>query len=311
MRWFDRYKGLIRRIRIGYRINNYLNSDKLKPNKVIYKKYGLNRSVTAPLSHRILRSSTLREVEKPRPPAMRNTYFGYEFRTLQESFERDGFVILRGVFKAEAERINKEIDRLMLEGRLGFNFTGNKIVFANRESAYIDDLTRMPELTELLGALLNWPVKPFQTINFLYGSEQAAHSDSIHMSTYPEGKLTAAWIALEDIGPEQGPLFYYPGSHKLPYVYNEDLGLKENIFLLDKNPNRKYEQKVASILEQEQLEAKQFLPETGDVLIWHPNLLHGGSPHLNRNRSRKSMVIHYFGTDVICYHELTQRPALL
>ena len=53
-----------------------------------------------------------------------------------------------------------------------------------------------------------------------WGSEQAAHSDSIHMTTHPLGYMTAAWIALEEMTPDNGPLIYHPGSHKLPYLLN-------------------------------------------------------------------------------------------
>ena len=59
--------------------------------------------------------------------------------------------------------------------------------------------------------------KLFQSINFLTGSEQHTHSDSIHMSTFPLGGMAAAWVALEDITPGNGPLRYYTSSHKLPY----------------------------------------------------------------------------------------------
>ena len=47
------------------------------------------------------------------------------------------------------------------------------------------------------------------------GSQQGAHSDSIHMTTYPIGYLSAAWIAFEDIHPDSGPQLFYPGSHRL------------------------------------------------------------------------------------------------
>ena len=31
---------------------------------------------------------------------------------------------------------------------------------------------------------------------------------------------------------------------------------------------------------------------------------------LDKERTRKSMVFHYYAKDVICYHEITQRPTL-
>jgi ectoine hydroxylase-related dioxygenase (phytanoyl-CoA dioxygenase family) len=74
----------------------------------------------------------------------------------------------------------------------------------------------------LVAALLGHETTLFQSINFLTGSEQRTHSDSIHMSTFPLGGMAAAWVALEDITPGNRPLHYYPGSHKLPYYLNAD-----------------------------------------------------------------------------------------
>ena len=49
----------------------------------------------------------------------------------------------------------------------------------------------------------------------------------------------------------------------------------------------------------------------GDVLIWHANLMHGGNKHVDKSKTRKSMVFHYFSENVVSYHEFTQRPALI
>ncbi len=58
-------------------------------------------------------------------------------------------------------------------------------------------------------------------------------------------------------------------------------------------------------------EAREFHAQPGDVLFWHANLLHGGKKMTTPNASRKSMVIHCFADDVLCYHELTQRVAMM
>jgi len=42
---------------------------------------------------------------------------------------------------------------------------------------------------------------------------------------------------------------------------------------------------------------QSWLPElgrSGDVLIWHAQLLHGGRPILDRARTRASLVVHYW-----------------
>ena len=48
---------------------------------------------------------------------------------------------------------------------------------------------------------------PFQTLNFVKGSEQRAHSDTIHFSATPAGFMCGVWIALENVDKENGPLF--------------------------------------------------------------------------------------------------------
>ena len=42
---------------------------------------------------------------------------------------------------------------------------------------------------------------------------------------------------------------------------------------------------------------------TGDVLFWHANLLHGGSPRKNLALSRKALVCHHFAKGAVTYHD--------
>ena len=69
-------------------------------------------------------------------------------------------------------------------------------------------ILKHPGLLHWLGLLTERTPKPLQTIAGHKGSQQGVHSDSIHMTTYPLGYLTAAWIAFEDIHPDSGPLVY-------------------------------------------------------------------------------------------------------
>ena len=73
-------------------------------------------------------------------------------------------------------------------------------------------ILKHPGLLGWLRLLTEREPKPLQPITSHKGPQQAVHSDSIHMTTYPVGYLTAAWIAFEDIHPDSGPLVYYPGQ---------------------------------------------------------------------------------------------------
>ena len=206
--------------------------------------------------------------------------------------------------------INEEIDRIQ-EKHLIKPTHDNKLPFANRISPVIKNVTYTPQLICILNFLLGKDVVPFQTLNFIKGSNQRAHSDSIHMTTYPLGYLIAVWIALEDINENNGPLFYYPGSHHLPYLLNNDFNETSTTLKLGKKDYSDYEDVVEAIIQKDHFEKEIFLAKKGDVFIWHANLIHGGSPIIDHSLTRKSMVIHYYAKDVIKYHEISERPSLM
>lgn len=133
----------------------------------------------------------------------------------------------------------------------------------------------------------------------------------MYLTTEPIGYIISVWIPLEDIVPGSGELLYYPGSHRLPYVFNKDLNYKPSYWKINRHHHFAYEAKVQQLIEEHQLRPEHYLPRRGDMLIWHANLLHGGSPRKDESQTRKSLVMHYFARGVLCYHESTGRAALL
>jgi Phytanoyl-CoA dioxygenase (PhyH) len=177
----------------------------------------------------------------------------------------------------------------------------------------IDALLRDPSLVEPVSMLLGAEALPFQTIMGHKGSEQRAHSDAIHMTTYPLGYLAAAWIALEDIGEDCGPLVYYPGSHRLPYVFSHDVGISADDFreVGYLAYMQRYEPRIAELIAEHGLEPRTFTARKGDVLLWHANILHGGSPRARAGSSRRALVCHYFARGCVTYHDLAGSPSHL
>jgi hypothetical protein len=182
--------------------------------------------------------------------------------------------------------------------------------FAVRE---IDALLRDPALVEIVSLLLGAEALPFQTIIGHKGSEQRAHSDAIHMTTYPLGYLAASWVAFEDIPPDAGPVVYYPGSQRLPYVFSHDVGISEREFAeRGYLPyHERYEPRIAELIAAHGLEPRAFTPRKGDVLLWHANMLHGGSKRERAGSSRRALVCHYFARGCVTYHDLAAAPSHL
>jgi hypothetical protein len=172
-----------------------------------------------------------------------------------------------------------------------------------------------PEILRICDLLLGRKAVPFQTIIGHKSSQQLAHSDAIHMTTYPPGYLIAAWVAFEDVDPASGPLTYYPRSHRLlPYLLSRDVGIAMFEFKEKGGAptySARYEPAVQRYLDAYSLTPQAFCPRKGDVLFWHANLVHGGSIRGDLAHSRKALVCHYFARGAFTYHDLSGNASRL
>jgi ectoine hydroxylase-related dioxygenase (phytanoyl-CoA dioxygenase family) len=162
-------------------------------------------------------------------------------------------------------------------------------------------------LLNLLTALYGKPAWPFQTLNFPVGTQQTMHSDVVHFHSVPERFMCGVWVALEDIDLDNGPLFYYPGSHQWPVYSNEHIGRCMATYPAQAT-QQPFEKMWQALVDVHGAQPFQFHAKKGQALIWAANLLHGGSPHLNRNRSRWSQVTHYFFDDCAWYSPIFSDP---
>lgn len=305
---------LIKNSKLSYAFFNIFNKKKLKHNIPLYKKFNIKKSYFSPISSNDFKSVESKFVRKENPEAISKTeYFKNQTPENQESlihFFDKGYSVIRNFITTEqADQINSEIQTMLDEKQIEFKY-GNKLMFAIHKSALIKKIGLEPSLLNLLDVLMDGKTKLFQSINFINGSQQKTHSDSIHMTTFPLGGLIGVWVALEDVSVDQGALHYYPGSHKLPYYMNSDYDNDGNFLMLGDKGYKGYEAMLEDKVKELNLKKEVFDCKKGDMLIWHANILHGGEPHTNKNKTRKSMVFHFFDENSVCYHEITQRPAL-
>lgn len=307
----------LKRVKLLYSGYNFFHKKQLSHNEAVFKKMGLKKKYYSSISSKDFKGLRLAEKEmaqigkdKLSSTKIFNSLDMSSQQSLQ-AFQETGYAIIRNYLSAQkVDEINAEIGSLLAEKKLKYKY-GRKLMFAIHISKLLRDVGNDEQMKEILGVLLGGTPILFQSINFLMGSEQDTHSDSIHMTTYPLGGLLGVWVALEDITEENGPLHYYPASHKLPYYLNADYQNEGNLFLLGNKSYADYETMIKQKIQEQALTKVRFLAKKGDLLIWHANLFHGGEPHLNKQKTRKSMVFHYFKKGSICYHEITQRPALI
>ncbi len=216
---------------------------------------------------------------------------------LVEAYRRDGFVVV------EDARILDAIDVGGLWARLGPSFAADgsgRVQDAWSFDADVRAIATHPAVLATLRLLYGREPYPFQTLNFLNGTEQATHSDTIHFSSLPSGFMCGVWLALEDVTLRQGPLHYYRGSHALPAFDYADLAIVpvrgEPSW---SNPDTRraygeYESAIARIAAESGCRREELAIPRGAYLIWSANLLHGGSPRADAQLTRKSQVTHYY-----------------
>ena len=106
------------------------------------------------------------------------------------------------------------------------------------------------------------------------------HIDTWYLDTDPMGYLFGAWLALEDIDGNGGVFHVYPKSHLSKNKNWKNISHQEFI-TWSENEAKNYER-------------KSLFLKKGDLLLWHPSLIHGSSLQESKGFSRKSLTAHYY-----------------
>lgn len=243
----------------------------------------------------------------------------------KQQFEREGYLIF------DPELDANTFDVIIADLADKYNDKGPAIDVAYRDKNRIQDawrinphvkaIARAPKTLAILEELYGRQPLPFQTLNFPKGTEQPPHADAIHFNSMPATFMCGVWVALEDIDMENGPLVYFPGSHKYPEVTIDELmpdGKTAFGRLIGKllrrpapepefNAAEAYQHYVTQLIEREKLEPRFATVKKGQALVWSSNILHGGWFQKNKARSRHSQVTHYFFEGCKYYTPLLSR----
>lgn len=225
---------------------------------------------------------------------------------MARKYNSDGYVVIKNAFTAaEVDIVIEEMKNIGFNQ--DFNFKNHRDANRCQDLWEYSEPTRQisikPEILETLEFLYDRETIPFQTLNFYKGSQQMAHSDSIHFSSLPSRFMAGVWVALEDVTEENGPLFYYPSSQKMPeYNFNH---FKEELIDNSYDNYHEYELFMDELMKNSSYEKMKFLAKKGDALIWSSNIIHGGCPVLDLNSTRLSQVTHYFFKNCIYYSPMS------
>ena len=161
-------------------------------------------------------------------------------------------------------------------------------------------------VNQIIKGLFNTEQVIYSSLFFREGTAQHFHRDTPHFYTNPIDMYYGVWYSLEDIDVNAGPLKYYIGSHKLENIIGHEVfndvykhvENKDNINIgSDYTCIMEYNKYIEDLSIHNNLtcvDETNYINKInkGDIIIWHPKLLHGGSNIIDEQLTRYSMVTH-------------------
>lgn len=146
-------------------------------------------------------------------------------------------------------------------------------------------------LTELMGTDRSWLY--YDQIFYKTGEAVRTgwHQDMPYYLMGPGIQVTGAWLTLDPL-PKQYTLEVVSGSHKGP-LYNAVNGKKPTEMGFDVGGER------TPLIEKNRAayDIVSFDHEPGDMLVFHPQMLHGGAPMV-AGMQRRTMTLNVFGPEM-------------
>ena len=253
-------------------------------------------------------------------------------RSEAEEFESQGFVVFDP--QLEPSTVDAAVAELKdlyppektpadnMDGRVAYR-DARRIQDAWKIIPAVKSIALAPRTLSLLEEIYRRKPKAFQTLNFKVGSEQQPHSDTVHFNARPAGYMCGVWVALEDIDRDNGPVVYFPGSHKFPEVtlddvdayqaegaWNKAMAKLRGRMKFARNTDADYaiyEKVIRQKMDASGITPRYATIRKGQAFIWAANLVHGGSHQNDRARTRMSQVTHYFFEGCRYYTPLLRR----
>jgi ectoine hydroxylase-related dioxygenase (phytanoyl-CoA dioxygenase family) len=213
---------------------------------------------------------------------------------LRIDYERDGFVVVRGLFspgevdevRETFEEINKKERARGDEHRVPdpndplHHFP--RYVHPHRFNAVARHYMLHPGVAECLRALVG--EEPVATQSMYYFKSpgargQAMHQDNLYLLVEP-GACLAAWTAIDRCDRENGCMMVVPGSHRGSIICQEKADL-----------NVSFTPGTTRI--PAGMKAIEVPMDAGDTLFFHGALIHGSGPNRTKDRFRRSFIGHY------------------
>jgi phytanoyl-CoA hydroxylase len=213
----------------------------------------------------------------------------------QSSFEREGYLIVKGLFsKEDLNAIDdnfEEISHRVIPGYFEPDLSGEaddplkrypRVMHPHRFNETVKRYMLHRPVLDVLADLYGQEALAAQSM-FYYkppGSRgQALHQDNFYLQVEP-GNCIAAWTAIDAANEENGGLLIVPKTSDYPLVCPDIADSKESFSTHYVKPP-KDEKAIPVIMDR------------GDVLFFNGNLIHGSYRNKTKDQFRRAFICHY------------------
>lgn len=201
-----------------------------------------------------------------------------------QTYNEKGYLLVPSlVGSADIDEFNEYLARWRAEGRAA--------VQGHQKDQKWIGMAAVPSILEIVDELIGGEAVLLQTMYLSGGTQSRLHQDEFF---FPCDKPTiiGAWIAMEEVGIEQGPLQVVEGSHTGPLITAADLSGR---WWIDEGVRAELSDRTDEIADLDRL--RPLTASKGDVIFFNGRLIHGGAKVLKPGSSRLSYVCHYHRID--------------
>ncbi|MBK8251339.1 MAG: phytanoyl-CoA dioxygenase family protein [Polyangiaceae bacterium] len=230
--------------------------------------------------------------------------------TQLESFSRDGFAVLPGLFSPHWVNRVKERFGPLFAGEFETGVWPDEWYW--REEISLPDATRhmsgawksdktiaavslSAELGKVVSTLVDWPGARIGLDTLWWktpGAKAIAlHQDSTYHASLNPAEVVTCWVALDDTEKNAGTIEYVPGSHR--WALKEDIG-EFHAPKGDYQSTMRAAARAAGVIDPEVV---QMEVAAGTCIIHHGRLWHGSGSNQSATRIRRSLAVHLTRSD--------------
>lgn len=155
------------------------------------------------------------------------------------------------------------------------------------------------DLTQALEDTVGEPMGLHLSLTGWTSTQRNWHQDGYLNPDEVGDAYAAVWIALGKVEPDAGPFQYVPGSHRWHRLLQSKVFASGIVDPSDPGWPTATEAVLTDLVDAEIAERDalviDYLPNKGDVLLWHSRLYHRGSAPRFPNAYRPALIAHYSG----------------